>query len=172
VRIGTTQKQRSIYSRLGRAKKQLAEEYPDCDPAKRLDRLARILDASPKLVEEMEGRLSGHDLSLDARITTDSDTTYVDLLSDDSADTEERAGSREEDDLRAQLLVQAMTGLSDRERLIVHSRFLDNERQTLRELGEKMGISRERVRQLEMRALEKIRKAYMAQQGAEELLAG
>jgi RNA polymerase sigma-32 factor len=95
VRIGTTQKQRAIYSRLGRAKRELDRLYPDIDPVDRIPKLAEILDASPKLVEDMESRLSGHDLSLNALVSDDSETSYVDMLKDHGPDTEELSSSRD-----------------------------------------------------------------------------
>ena len=156
VRLGTTQKQRSIYSRLGRAKAELERKYPDCDPAHRLERLAEILDADPALVEQMEGRLSGHDLSLHTRVDDGSDTMYVDLLPDQSPDTEQLTSSAETAAFRSRCLADAMTVLGDRERFIIEQRFLAPTTQTLRELGERLGISRERVRQLEVRAKKKM----------------
>lgn len=172
VRIGTTQKQRSIYSRLGRAKAILEKKYPDLDPALRYKKLAEILEASPELVEDMNGRLSGHDLSLDARISDDGETAYVDLLADDGPDTEERAMASDLQEHREVYLLAAMDDLTDREKLIIQRRYLDPSSTTLRELGVVLGISRERVRQLEMRAKEKIRVSFEAQEGAAELLAG
>ena len=172
VRIGTTQKQRAIYSRLGRAKVMLEKMYPDLDPALRYQKLAEILDASPELVEDMNGRLSGHDLSLDARISDDGETAYVDLLADDGPDTEERAMASDLQQHRAVYVLAAMDELTDREQLIIQRRYLDPSSTTLRELGVVLGISRERVRQLEMRAKEKIRTSFEAQEGAAELLAG
>jgi len=170
VRLGTTQKQRAIYSRLGRAKKELEEKYPDCDPAKRLERLSEILGADPKLVEQMEGRLSGHDLSLHARVDDDSDTLYVDLLPDAAEDTEQATSTAETHQFRVDCLADAMGCLSEKERYIIHHRFLAQETLTLRELGERIGISRERVRQLEVRAKGKLKKALASKPWAAELL--
>jgi len=170
VRIGTTQKQRAIYSRLGRAKRELEERYPDCDPSKRLERLSEILDASPKLVEQMEGRLAGHDLSLHARVDDDSDTMYVDLLTDTGENTEEKTSGAEIAQFRADCLDEAMECLSEKERYIIHRRYLVPTTLTLRELGEQLGISRERVRQLEVRAKMKLRKNLSAKPCVYELL--
>jgi|ETNmetMinimDraft_26_1059896.scaffolds.fasta_scaffold09953_2 RNA polymerase sigma-32 factor len=170
VRLGTTQKQRAIYSRLGRAKRELERLYPDCDPAKRLTRLSRILEQDPKLVEQMESRLAGHDLSLHTKVDEGSDTMYVDLLSDTGPDTEEETGNRETDAFRTARLTEAMDCLTDKEHFIIRHRFLTGNTRTLRELGEELGISRERVRQLEVRAKKKLRKTLLAQPWAGELL--
>ncbi len=170
VRIGTTQKQRAIYSRLGRAKRELEEKYPDCDPAKRLERLSEILGADPKLVEQMEGRLAGHDLSLHARVDDDSDTLYVDLLSDTGEDTESLTGDAEIAQFRTDCLNEAMDVLSEKERYILQRRYLEPTTLTLRELGEQLGISRERVRQLEVRAKQKLRKNLATKPYVDELL--
>ncbi len=170
VRLGTTQKQRAIYSRLGRAKRELELRYPDCDPAKRLRRLSRILEQDPKLVEQMESRLSGHDLSLNTKVEEGSDTMYVDLLKDDAPNTEEVTGEREAEAFRAARLAEAMDCLTDREHFILRNRFLVGETRTLRELGEELGISRERVRQLEVRAKKKLRETLTTQPWVGELL--
>ena len=169
VRLGTTQKQRAIYSRLGRAKQELERRYPDCDPAHRIERLAEILDASPKLVEDMEGRLSGHDLSLDVKVDSESNTAYVDLLSDTSPTIEENVGAREIDAFRANRVEDAMECLTEKERFIIRRRFLTEPKCTLRELGEILGISRERVRQLEVRAKKKLKDELTHQPWLSEL---
>ena len=114
VRIGTTQKQRAIYSGLGRAKAMLETTYPDLDPSLRYEKLAELLDVSPALVEDMNGRLSGHDLSLDSPMRDDGETTYVELLSDEGPDTEERAMSRDMQRRRERHLHEAMDDLTDR----------------------------------------------------------
>ncbi len=170
VRIGTTQKQRAIYSRLGRAKRELDRLYPDIDPVDRIPRLAEILDASPGLVADMESRLSGHDLSLNAQIRDDSETSYVDMLRDQGPDTEELSSARDLDSFRVSCLADAMGCLSDKERYIVEQRYLIVDTRTLRDLGEELGISRERVRQLEVRAKDKLRKLLSSRPWIGELL--
>lgn len=170
VRLGTTQKQRAIYSRLGRAKRELDLKFPDCDPAKRLERLSKILDQDPKLVEQMESRLAGHDLSLHASVDESGDTMYMDMLRDDAPNTEELTGEREVEAFRSGRLTEAMDCLTDREHFIIRNRFLTSETRTLRELGEELGISRERVRQLEVRAKKKLRQTLLNQSWVGELL--
>ena len=157
VRLGTTQKQRAIYSRLGRAKQELERKYPDCDPALRIERLAEILEASPELVADMEGRLSGHDLSLDVKVDSESGTAFLDLLSDTAPTIEENVGTREIDAFRAGRVEDALECLTEKERFIIRKRFLTDPKCTLREVGEILGISRERVRQLEVRAKKKLK---------------
>jgi RNA polymerase sigma-32 factor len=170
VRIGTTQKQRAIYSRLGRAKRELETKYPDIDPVDRIPKLAEILDASPGLVADMEARLSGHDLSLNAQVSDDSETSYVDMLWDMNPDTEELSSSRDLYEFRTQCLGDAMGCLSDKERFIIEQRYLVLSPRTLRELGEELGISRERVRQLEVRAKGKLRKLLSSRPWIGELI--
>ena len=172
VRIGTTQKQRSIYSQLGRAKKALEEQYPDCDPAKRFKRLGKILDATPELVEQMEGRLNGFDLSLDVRLSDDSEPAYIDLLADEAPQPDVMATTKQLAHLRGLTLDDALATLDKRERYIIENRHLVPDSVTLRELGERLGISRERVRQIELRAKDKIRRAFNATPDSAELLAG
>jgi len=169
VRLGTTQKQRAIYSRLGRAKLELERRYPASDPSQRIERLAEILEASPALVADMEGRLSGHDLSLDAKVDSESNTAYVDLLSDSGPTTEENVGDREVEAFRSSCVEDALQCLSDKERFIIRQRFLVEPTRTLRELGEILGISRERVRQLEVRAKKKLKEELTRQPWVNEL---
>lgn len=160
VRLGTTQKQRVVFSRLGRAKAELNRLHGNTlQGAEREEALAGILGVPVKVLREMEGRLSGHDLSLEAPIGDDGETRYLDFLSDPSDNQEESFGDSEQAELRHEVLAEVLRELSAKERIIIQRRFLDNDPETLKVIGADLGISRERVRQLEARALKKIRKA-------------
>jgi RNA polymerase sigma-32 factor len=118
-------------------------------------------------VEMMEGRLSGTDFSLNATQSVDEEgREWIEALEDDSAQAEELVG--EDHDRRAlrEWLVEAMAGLNDRERLIVRERKLRDDPRTLESLGSELSLSKERVRQLEAAAFQKMRK-HLERHGSE-----
>src|SRR5581483_6679766 len=110
----------------------------------------------------MNRRLSGPDSSLNAPLRSDSESEWQDWLADESLDQETRMAEREELGERQTLLTAALGELTDRERDIIQARRLQDEPVTLEELSQKYGISRERVRQIEVRAFEKLQKQMKA----------
>jgi RNA polymerase sigma-32 factor len=104
----------------------------------------------------MNRRLSGPDSSLNAPLRSDSESEWQDWLADDTLDQETRMADREELGERHTLLESALGELTERERDIIKARRLQDEPATLEELSQKYGISRERVRQIEVRAFEKL----------------
>lgn len=114
-------------------------------------------------VATMDARLSGPDTSLNAPVAADGDTgsERMDFLVSDQPLPDEVVGSRIDEERRAQWLSQALATLNPRELRIIRERRLRDEGATLEALGEKLGISKERVRQIEGRALEKLRTALM-----------
>ncbi|MCK6530484.1 RNA polymerase factor sigma-32 [Myxococcota bacterium] len=158
VRIGTTQKQRIIFSRLGRAKAEI--EDSDLSQEERWGRLAEMLGVDIESVKEMEGRLSGYDLSLDQPIEEGSGgASYLDMVPDTETDVEGHAIVSQAKDVRVTAIAQAMETLTERERKIIRRRYLDDESETLKDIGKQLGISRERVRQIELKAREKMRRS-------------
>lgn len=124
--------------------------------------IANTLEVTEQDVIEMNRRLEGPDHSLNALLRSESDTEWQDWLVDESASQE--TALAEEDELlhRRELLAQAMAVLNDREKHILTERRLKEEPTTLEDLSVQYGISRERVRQIEVRAFEKLQKAMMA----------
>ena len=111
-------------------------------------------------VISMNRRLSGPDASLNAPLRSDSESEWQDWLADDAQVSQEtQLAESEESSIRMGLLQEAMTELSDRERHILTERRLKDEPTTLEELASQYGVSRERVRQIEVRAFEKLQKA-------------
>jgi RNA polymerase sigma-32 factor len=104
----------------------------------------------------MNRRLSGGDTSLNAPMRADGESEWQDWLADDTMDQETRLAEAEEMGERHELLTDAMGELSERERDILQARRLQDEPATLEELSQKYGVSRERVRQIEVRAFEKL----------------
>jgi RNA polymerase sigma-32 factor len=113
-------------------------------------------------VVEMNRRLSMGDSSLNASINTEGDTDWLDLLSDDRPNQESIIVEADELALRRRLLGQALEKLNDRERQILLERRLTDEPATLEVLGERYDVSRERIRQIEARAFEKLQKAVLS----------
>ena len=160
VRMGTTQRQRVVFSRLGRAKRELtARGDGELRGADRESALAEILGVPVSVLREMEGRLSGHDVSLNAEVGDDGDTTMIDLLADPRPDHAQVVEDHDLDDVRSDAILKALATLHPKERTIVQRRFFQDRSDTLKVIGADLGISRERVRQLEARALRKIGRA-------------
>jgi RNA polymerase sigma-32 factor len=107
----------------------------------------------------MNRRLSAPDSSLNAAVKAEGDMEWQDWLVDDTPNQEARLGESQEMGQRKRMLAQALKGLSDRERHIMVERRLTEEPKTLEDLSAKYGISRERVRQIEVRAFDKLQKA-------------
>jgi RNA polymerase sigma-32 factor len=156
VRLGTTQRQRTVYSRLGRAKREVAREGLTGE-AKML-RIVELIGVDRKTVESMMGRLGGYDVSLDAPVNGDPDAApKKNFIPGDSANPEEILGANELAILYKEKLRDAIASLPEREQLIIERRHLSDTKETLQEVGEELGISRERVRQLESRAMRRMR---------------
>jgi RNA polymerase sigma-32 factor len=153
VRIGTTRSQRKIFFGLGRARRRLEREGQGASA----EQLARVLGVATDDVEAMAARLSGHDVSLDAPRSSDDERRAGSLLATDLPTQEDLFADGQEEDSRKQLLGQALQQLDPRERAILKARHMSARPTTLGALGKKFGISRERVRQLELRAVAKLR---------------
>ncbi|MCW9043246.1 MAG: RNA polymerase factor sigma-32 [Pseudopelagicola sp.] len=163
VRTGSTTSQKSLFFNINRVRAQFEREAmargETLDTHQIVEKIATEIGVSQSDAEMMLGRMSGSDMSLNARQSTDdSGREWVELLEDEGAagaDTVE--ARRDVEALRGQLL-EAMDGLSARERRILAARRLDDEPRTLASLGDELGLSKERVRQLEAAALTKMRR--------------
>jgi RNA polymerase sigma-32 factor len=126
------------------------------------ERLSRALDVSKEEIVHMNRRLAARDVSLNAPVSLDEVLEFQDTLVDDRPTPEAEFGEDEEFAHRSKLLDQALATLPKREREILIERRLKDEPATLEDLGKVYGISRERVRQLEARAFDKLQKAIVA----------
>jgi RNA polymerase sigma-32 factor len=154
--MGTTAAQKKLFFNLRKAKTKInAIEEGDLTPEHTAD-IATKLGVSQEEVTNMNRRLSGPDSSLNAPLRSDSESEWQDWLADDTLDQETRLAESEELGERHGLLTDAMGELTDREREIIQARRLAEEPATLEELSQKYGVSRERVRQIEVRAFEKL----------------
>ena len=159
VKMGTTAAQKKLFFNLRRLKGQL-QAIDDGDlPPETVTEIARRLDVPEQDVVSMNRRLSSPDHSLNAPLQADGDGEWQDWLVDESDNQEQRLGDREELETRRALLSQAMETLNDRERHILVERRLSESPKTLEDLSQEYDISRERVRQIEVRAFEKLQKA-------------
>ena len=159
VKMGTTANQKKLFFNLRKAKSKIsALEEGDLRPDQ-VKLIAKRLGVTEQDVVDMNRRLGG-DVSLNAPIREDGDTgEWQDWLVDDSVSQESRMVASEEADNRRQALGEALSVLNDRERRIFEARRLADDPITLEELAEEFGVSRERVRQIEVRAFEKVQKA-------------
>src|SRR6201991_39415 len=162
VKMGTTAAQKKLFFNLRKAKNNIgAIEEGDLTPD-HTTTLADPLGVTETEDKEMNRRLSGGDASLNAPLRSDGESEGQDELADDTADQETRLAEREEMGERHGLLVDAMKELTERERDIIQARRLQDDPATLEELSQKYGVSRERVRQIEVRAFEKLQRGMKA----------
>jgi len=159
VKMGTTAAQKKLFFNLRKVKGQLqAIEDGDLHPDT-VATIAERLNVSENDVVEMNRRMSGPDHSLNAPMRMDGDEEWVDWLVDEGETQEMEYANAEELAGRREMLQEAMAGLNERERHILKERRLADTPTTLEELSQVYGISRERVRQIEVRAFEKLQKA-------------
>jgi RNA polymerase sigma-32 factor len=158
VKMGTTAAQKKLFFNLRKAKNNIgAIEEGDLTP-EHLATLTDQLGVTATELTDMNRRLSGGDASLNAPLRSDGESEWQDWLADDTIDQETRLAEHEEMGNRHALLTGAMKDLTDRERDIIQARRLQDEPATLEELSQKYGVSRERVRQIEVRAFEKLQR--------------
>jgi RNA polymerase sigma-32 factor len=158
VKLGTTSAQKKLFFNLRKAKAKVgALEEGDLRP-ENVAQIAKDLSVTEEEVIDMNRRLSGSDASLNATVGSDGDsaTQWQDWLEDEDSDQAEAYEEKDELDARRALLVQAMSVLNDREKDVLMQRRLAEDPVTLEELSESYGVSRERIRQIEVRAFEKL----------------
>jgi RNA polymerase sigma-32 factor len=163
VKVGTTATQKKLFFNLRRLKKEM-QVIEDGDlPTEQVHKIATLLEVPEQDVIEMNRRLGGPDYSLNAPIHSEGDSERQDWLVDETVSQETDVAEREELAGRKALLPKALAVLSERERHILNERRLRDKPATLEVLAEHYGISRERVRQIELRAFAIVRKQILAQ---------
>ena len=161
VKMGTTASQKKLFFNLRKAKSRIAALDDGDLRDEQVTSIAKRLGVEKQEVVEMNRRLGG-DASLNAPLREDGEGEWQDWLVDESADQESVLADREEADARLSALKQALRVLNPRERRIFEARRLAEEPVTLEELSAEFGVSRERVRQIEVRAFEKVQAAVKA----------
>ncbi|MGQ0559915.1 MAG: RNA polymerase sigma factor RpoH [Sphingosinicella sp.] len=171
VKMGTTAAQKKLFFNLRRMKNRIeAFEEGDLKPED-VTKIATDLGVSEEDVVSMNRRMAmGGDTSLNVPLRDDSEGTWQDFLVDNEPLQDERVAEAQESQMRRELLVEAMQALNDRERHILTERRLRDDPKTLEELSQVYDVSRERIRQIEVRAFEKLQKALMALAGERRLL--
>ena len=172
VKMGTTAAQKKLFFNLRRMKSKLdAFEDGDLKPED-LAKIATDLGVSEADVTSMNRRMAmGGDTSLNVSMRDDGEGQWQDWLADDAPLQDSVVAEAQEADVRHTMLVDAMDDLNDREKHILTERRLTDDPKTLEELSQVYGVSRERVRQIEVRAFEKLQKAMMRLAGEKRLLA-
>jgi RNA polymerase sigma-32 factor len=162
VKMGTTAAQKKLFFNLRRMKNNI-EAFEDGDlRPEDVAKIAKDLGVSEDDVISMNRRMAmGGDTSLNVPMREDGDGQWQDWLQDNDPLQDERVADQQESALRHEMLVEAMDDLNDREKHILAERRLAEEPKTLEELSQVYGVSRERVRQIEVRAFEKLQKAMM-----------
>src|ERR1700759_5417794 len=172
VKMGTTAAQKKLFFNLRRLKGQMqAIDDGDLQP-EQVAKIARVLDVPEQDVISMNRRIAAPDHSLNAPVRQDSEGEWQDWLVDESDSQESAIAEREELTGRKALLTGALKSLNERERHILIERRLKDNPTTLEDLSQQYNISRERVRQIEVRAFEKLQKAMKAQIAERRLNAG
>jgi RNA polymerase sigma-32 factor len=156
VRTGTTSSQKALFFNLRRLRAKIEEKTGGALTHEGRQKIAAALNTSVRDVEEMERRMGASDQSLNATVGEGGEDSWQDFLVDERPTPEDIAIDEDSRRYELKLLDQAMGTLSDRERIIIGHRRLNDNPLTLEELGTKLGVSKERVRQIENRALEKL----------------
>ncbi|THD36836.1 MAG: RNA polymerase sigma factor RpoH [Sphingomonas sp.] len=172
VKMGTTAAQKKLFFNLRRMKSKL-DAFEDGDlSAENLKKIATDLGVTEDEVTSMNRRMAmGGDTSLNVSMREDGEGQWQDWLQDDAPLQDQVVAETQEADVRHTLLTEAMDDLNERERHILTERRLTDDPKTLEELSQVYGVSRERVRQIEVRAFEKLQKVMMRLAGEKRLLA-
>ena len=159
VRTGTTAAQKSLFFNLRRLRAKIDDTGDAIMTVENRKWVSEHLGVPERDVETMASRLSASDRSLNAPLATDGDAQWQDLLPDESATPDQVVMEERDNAKRKQWIAEALQVLNDRETLIISERRLSEDTVTLEVLGKRLGISKERVRQIEHQALNKLRKA-------------
>ncbi|AKU90547.1 RNA polymerase sigma factor RpoH [Vulgatibacter incomptus] len=156
VKLGTTQAQRKLFFSLARTKREI-EKLQGTEDSQDARKIAKKLRVKPTEVLEMTQRMEGRDLSLDAPMGEDGGNSHVDFVPAAGAGQDSELADAEEREIITSRVEQALMRLDPRERFIIEKRVMSDKPMTLKELGEHFGFSRERARQLEIRAKDKLK---------------
>ena len=154
VKIGTTQAQRKLFFKLNQTKKKL-EDISQKSPEFR--EIAEMLNVTEKETEEMDLRLTNRDVSLNAALDDEGESTYIDHLVYRGTSQEDALIKKDEMALVKRNIAGALEKLNEREGYIIRNRVMADDPETLQEIGDRFNITRERTRQIEKEALKKLR---------------
>jgi len=157
VKTGSTASQKALFFNLRKIKQQISDVSSDYMGQKEINKVSEILNVKNFEVQNMESRLSGGDVFLNQKIDNDSENDLMSLLEDDRANPEESFQDFNDGKIKKDYIEKAILTLNERERSIIKLRKLKEKSITLDELGKMLKISKERVRQIETKALEKLK---------------
>jgi RNA polymerase sigma-32 factor len=163
VKMGSSAAQKRLFFNLKKMRKRLKtiDDGKSLTPDE-IRTIAHELNVGEQDVIDMDQRMGAHDKHLNARVGVDGENEWMDMLADPSESHEDILADDQEQRLKKKLMMQALASLNEREREIIIARRINEEELTLEELSKRFGISRERVRQIESRALEKMTQFVMA----------
>jgi len=170
VKMGTTTAQKKLFFNLKKLKNKIAPQQEGDLKDEHVKEISRRLDVNPKEVVNMNRRLMGHEKSLNDPIKAGEKDEWQDWLVDNSLDQELIVSQKQEYDEKKDLLYDSIKILNDREKKIIEERRLSENPKTLEELSKKYKISRERVRQIETKAFEKLQKSMINSTKSKNLL--
>lgn len=163
VRTGTTAAQKSLFFNLRRLRARIKDAQSEHGiTSEGREKISKLLGVTVKEVEDMEGRMNGGDQSLNMTVGEDSEDEVQNFLADSRPNPEEIVIGLKDAQARSKWLAQALGTLTDREQRIIQKRHLTHESVTLEDLGKQLGVSKERVRQIEARAMEKLKDTLTA----------
>ena len=157
VKTGSTASQKALFFNLRKIKQQISEVSSDYMGQKEINTVSEMLNVKTFEVQNMESRLSGGDVYLNQKIDNDSENDLMSLLEDERENPEESFQNFKDEKIKKDFLEKAILTLNERERTIIKLRKLREKSITLDELGQMLKISKERVRQIETKALEKLK---------------
>jgi len=161
VKTGSTASQKALFFNLRKIKQQISDVSSDYMGQKEIDKVSEILNVKSLEVQNMESRLSGGDVYLNQKIDNESENDLMSLLDDDRPNPEEILEDFSDGKLKKKFIHKAISTLNEREKTIIKLRKLKEKSITLDELGQMLKISKERVRQIETKALEKLKTAIL-----------
>ena len=161
VRTGSTASQKALFFNLKKIKQQINDVSNEFMGQKEIDKVSDMLKVKSIEVQNMESRLSGGDVFLNQKFDNDSENDMMSLLSDDRDNPEEVYEDYNDNKIKKEFINNAINTLNERERKIIKLRKLKEKSITLDELGKMLKISKERVRQIETKALDKLKKAIL-----------
>ncbi len=161
VRTGSTASQKALFFNLKKIKQQINDVSREFMGQKELDKVSDMLNVKSIEIQNMESRLTGGDLHLNQRVDNETENDLMGLLADERKNPEETYQDLNDKKIKKDFINQAIEKLNDREKTIIRLRKFREKSITLDELGQQLRISKERVRQIETKALEKLKKSLL-----------
>jgi len=161
VRTGSTASQKALFFNLKKIKQQINDVSREFMGQEEIDKVSNMLNVKSIEVQNMESRLTGGDLHLNQKVDNETENDLMSLLADERQNPEESFEDFNDKNIKKVFINKAIDTLNDREKIIIRLRKFKEKSITLDELGKKLKISKERVRQIETKALEKLKKSLL-----------